>query len=38
MRVVYEWHSLTIFGSNLSSGAYTYTLVADGVVVASKKC
>lgn len=29
--------SLTVFGSNLSSGAYTYTLVADGAVVASKK-
>lgn len=29
--------SLTVFGSDLSSGTYTYTLVADGVVVATKK-
>ena len=29
--------SLTVFGSDLSSGIYTYTLVADGVVVATKK-
>ena len=29
--------SLTVFGSDLSSGVYTYTLVADGRVVATKK-
>jgi hypothetical protein len=29
--------SLTIFGSDLSSGVYTYTLVADGQIVATKK-
>jgi hypothetical protein len=29
--------SLTVFGSDLSTGTYTYTLVADGVVVATKK-
>ena len=29
--------SLTVFGSDLSSGVYTYTLVADGQVVATKK-
>ncbi|WP_341903170.1 tail fiber domain-containing protein [Fluviicola taffensis] len=28
---------LTVFGSDLSSGVYTYTLVADGQVVATKK-
>ncbi len=29
--------SLTVFGSDLSSGTYTYTLVADGQIVATKK-
>ena len=29
--------SLTVFGSDLSSGIYTYTLVADGQAVATKK-
>lgn len=29
--------SITVFGSDLSSGVYTYTLVADGQVVATKK-
>lgn len=29
--------SLTVFGADLSRGAYTYTLVADGQIVASKK-
>lgn len=29
--------SLTVFGSDLSRGTYTYTLVADGVIVATKK-
>lgn len=29
--------NLTVFGSDLSSGVYTYTLVADGQVVATKK-
>lgn len=29
--------SLTVFGSDLSTGVYTYTLVADGQVVATKK-
>ncbi len=29
--------SLTVFGSDLSSGVYTYTLVADGQIVATKK-
>ncbi len=29
--------SITVFGSDLSSGVYTYTLVADGQTVASKK-
>jgi hypothetical protein len=29
--------SLTVFGSDLSSGIYTYTLVADGQIVATKK-
>jgi hypothetical protein len=29
--------SLTVFGSDLSSGIYTYTLIADGQVVATKK-
>jgi hypothetical protein len=29
--------SLTVFGSDLSSGIYTYTLVADGISVATKK-
>ncbi len=29
--------SLTVFGADLSSGVYTYTLVADGQVVATKK-
>lgn len=28
---------ITVFGSDLSSGVYTYTLVADGQVVATKK-
>lgn len=28
---------LTVFGSDLSSGVYTYTLVADGQIVATKK-
>jgi hypothetical protein len=29
--------SLTVFGSDLSSGMYTYTLVADGQIVATKR-
>ena len=29
--------SLTVFGSDLSTGTYTYTLVADGQIVATKK-
>jgi uncharacterized coiled-coil protein SlyX len=29
--------SLTVFGSDLSSGIYTYTLVADGLVVSSMR-
>jgi hypothetical protein len=29
--------SLIVFGSDLSSGVYTYTLVADGQIVATKK-
>lgn len=29
--------AVTVFGSDLSSGTYTYTLVADGAVVATKK-
>lgn len=29
--------SLTVFGSDLSQGTYTYTLVADGQIVATKK-
>lgn len=29
--------SVTVFGSDLSTGVYTYTLVADGKVVATKK-
>jgi hypothetical protein len=29
--------SVTVFGSDLSSGTYTYTLVADGKVVSTKK-
>lgn len=29
--------SITVFGSDLSSGTYMYTLVADGVNVATKK-
>ena len=29
--------SVTVFGSDLSSGVYTYSLVADGQVVATKK-
>ncbi len=29
--------SLIVFGSDLSSGIYTYTLIADGQVVATKK-
>lgn len=29
--------SVTVFGSDLSTGVYTYTLVADGQVVAMKK-
>ncbi len=29
--------SITVFGADLSSGAYLYSLVADGIVVASKK-
>ena len=29
--------SLTVFGSDLSTGIYTYTLVADGQIVATKK-
>ncbi|HLP56409.1 MAG TPA: tail fiber domain-containing protein [Fluviicola sp.] len=29
--------SLTVFGSDLSQGTYTYTLVADGKIVATKK-
>jgi hypothetical protein len=29
--------SLTVFGSDLSGGLYTYTLVADGQIVATKK-
>jgi hypothetical protein len=29
--------SVTVFGSDLSTGVYTYTLVADGQVVATKK-
>jgi hypothetical protein len=29
--------SITVFGSDLSSGTYTYTLVADGIVVATKR-
>ena len=29
--------SVTVFGSDLSSGMYTYTLVADGQAVATKK-
>ena len=29
--------SVTVFGSDLSTGGYTYTLVADGQVVATKK-
>ncbi len=29
--------SLTVFGSDLSTGTYTYTLVADGINVATKK-
>lgn len=29
--------SLTVFGSDLSSGVYTYTLVADGQAVATKR-
>lgn len=29
--------SITVFGSDLSSGTYMYTLVADGVKVATKK-
>jgi hypothetical protein len=29
--------SITVFGSDLSTGVYTYTLVADGQVVATKK-
>jgi hypothetical protein len=29
--------SLTVFGSDLSSGVYTYALVADGQIVATKK-
>lgn len=29
--------SVTVFGADLSSGVYTYTLVADGQIVATKK-
>ena len=29
--------SLTVFGSDLSSGTYIYTLVADGIIVSTKK-
>lgn len=29
--------ALTVFGQDLSSGTYSYTLIADGAVVASKK-
>jgi hypothetical protein len=29
--------SITVFGSDLSSGTYTYSLVADGIVVATKR-
>ena len=29
--------SLTVFGSDLSQGTYTYTLVADGQIVSTKK-
>jgi hypothetical protein len=29
--------SLTVYGSDLSSGTYMYTLVADGMIVATKK-
>lgn len=29
--------AITVFGSDLSKGIYTYTLVADGQIVASKK-
>ncbi len=29
--------SITVFGSDLSTGIYTYTLVADGISVATKK-
>ncbi len=29
--------SLTVFGADLSTGVYTYTLVADGQIVATKK-
>lgn len=29
--------SITVFGADLSSGTYLYSLVADGIVVASKK-
>lgn len=29
--------SLTVFGADLSTGIYTYTLVADGQIVATKK-
>lgn len=29
--------SITVFGSDLSKGTYTYTLVADGQIVATKK-
>jgi len=29
--------SITVFGSDLSSGVYTYTLIADGQAVATKR-
>jgi hypothetical protein len=29
--------SITVFGADLSSGIYTYNLVADGQIVATKK-
>ena len=29
--------NLTVFGSDLSTGVYTYTLVADGQIVATKR-
>ena len=29
--------SLTVYGSNLSEGIYTYTLIADGKIIDSKK-